>query len=130
MLYFKTQPFDYHPIIALHNFLSLLQCRLSPRLSCRAKSVMNIQKKVTSEGPVNCRPQNLHKLSYSKFGFQYYWLMSPASYTVILPLHLSWPHDPHCEYPFWVILTFSLFLVLEIFFIFHVLIYIGGVGVV
>ncbi|KAK4598525.1 hypothetical protein RGQ29_015829 [Quercus rubra] len=70
--------------------------RLSPRLSRRAKSVMNLQRKVTSEGSVNRRRRNLHKLSYSQFGFQYYWLMSPASYTVILPLHLSQPHDPHC----------------------------------
>ena len=51
---------------------------------------MNIQKKVTSEGSVNRRPRNLHKLSCSQFGFQYYWLMSPASYTVYLLCTTTW----------------------------------------
>ena len=87
MLYFWTQPFDYHPIIALFSLLSLLWCRLSPRLSHRAKSFMNIQKKVSSKGSVNHRPRNLHKFVYSQFGFWYYWSMSPSRYTAICISH-------------------------------------------
>ena len=65
--------------------------------------------------------QNLHKFAYSQFGFQY-WSLSLASNIARLSLHLSRPPEPHCECPFCVFLTFSLFillLVLEIFCILH-----------
>ena len=66
------------------------------------------QNKVTGEGSVHRKPQNLHKFAYSQFGFQY-WSLSLAGDTARLPLHLSRPHEPHCEYPFCVFLSLCLY---------------------